>query len=279
MSASPKRPVQPGFQDLGAPLSDVTFACVDLETTGGSPTTSRITEIGAVKYRGGERVGTFRTLIDPGVPIPPFITSLTGIDRFLVRGAPEVRSILPSLIEFLRGAVFVAHNASFDLRFLNHDLFLAGYEPIPGPPVCTVKLARRVLGEDVRNVRLATLSTHFRTASRPEHRAWTDAQACAEVLHALLDLGGRLGILTLGDLREACRARGRARVGRIGVTAPPPPRMVYLFRGGSGRKPPERSEELVRSLRRALSSPDGLLETLQGRTTTQAAAAVAPMAL
>jgi DNA polymerase-3 subunit epsilon len=279
MPASPRSKVHPSLDDRETPLSDVTFACVDLETTGGSPTGSRITEIGAVKYRGGERVGTFHSLIDPGVPIPPFIASLTGIDHLLVRGAPEVRSILPSLIDFLRGAVFVAHNASFDHRFLNHDLIQAGYEPIPGPPVCTVKLARRVLGEDVRNVRLATLSAHFRTAIRPEHRAWRDAEACAEVLHELLDLGGRLGILTLGDLREACGARGRAHVARVGVTSLPSRRVVYLFRRSSGRQVPERSEELVRSLRRALSSPDGLLETLEGRTTTQAAAAVAPMAL
>jgi DNA polymerase-3 subunit epsilon len=189
--------------DLDVALADVTFACVDLETTGGSPHGSRITEIGAVKYRGGERVGSFHTLVDPGFPIPPFITYLTGIDEVLLRGAPAVGSVLPSLVEFLRGVVFVAHNAAFDFRFLNHDLGTLGYDLIPGPPVCTAKLARRVLGEDVPNVQLATLAGHFRTATRPRHRAFEDAEACAEVLHALLDLGGRLGILTLAELREA----------------------------------------------------------------------------
>lgn len=203
MRTSPEAAAQPDSHDLGAPLIDVTFACVDLETTGGSPRGSRITEIGAVKYRGGERVGSFHTLVDPGLPVPWFITHLTGIDDVSVDGAPEVESALPSLLEFLRGAVFVAHNASFDFRFLNHDLWRLSYDLIPGPPVCTAKLARRVLGKDVPNVRLATLAHHFRTAARPRHRALEDAEACAAILHALLDLGGRLGIFTLEDLTGA----------------------------------------------------------------------------
>jgi DNA polymerase-3 subunit epsilon len=193
--------------ELRQPLADVTFACVDLETTGGSPPDSRIAEIGAVKYRGGERVGTFHTLVDPGLPIPGFVSFLTGIDDVLLRGAPAIGSVLPSLVEFLHGAVFVAHNAAFDFRFLNHDLAEWGYELIAGPAVCTVKLARRVLGEDVVNVQLATLAYHFRTENRPRHRALEDAEACADVLHALLDLGGRLGILTLGDLTRASAIR------------------------------------------------------------------------
>jgi DNA polymerase-3 subunit epsilon len=192
---------EPG--ELRQPLADVTFACIDLETTGGSPPDSRITEIGAVKYRGGERVGTFHTLVDPRIPIPGFVSSLTGIDDLLLHGSPAVGAVLPSLVEFLRGAVFVAHNAAFDFRFLNHDLAARGYDRIAGRAVCTVKLARRVLGEDVVNVQLATLAHHFRTDNRPRHRALEDAETCADVLHALLDLGGRLGILTLHDLMEA----------------------------------------------------------------------------
>ena len=223
---------QASFEDVGIPLSEVTFACVDLETTGGAPPESRITEIGAVTFRGGERVATFQTLVDPGVPIPRFITHLTGIDDVTVRAAPPVESVLPSLLEALRGAVFVAHNANFDFRFLNHDLSRLGYDPIPGPPVCTARLARRVLSpDDVPNLRLATLAQFFRTATAPCHRALQDAEACAEVLHGLLDLGGRLGILTLTDLHGAVRARGRPHFGKIRLTdrLPRVPG-VYLFR-------------------------------------------------
>jgi DNA polymerase-3 subunit epsilon len=222
---------QGSFDDLGIPLHEVTFACVDLETTGGAPPESRITEIGAVKYRAGERVGTFQTLVDPAVPIPRFITYLTGIDEAAVRGAPPVEAALPGLLEFLRGTVFVAHNAGFDFRFLNHDLDRLGYGTIPGPPVCTARLARRILAEDVPNVRLQTLAQFFRTVARPNHLALEDAEACAEVLHGLLDLGGRLGILTLTDLHEAVRARGRPHFGKIRLTdhLPTVPG-VYLFR-------------------------------------------------
>ena len=223
---------QSTFDDLGIPLSEVAFACVDLETTGGAPPESRITEIGAVVYRGGVRERVFQTLVDPGVPIPRFITHLTGIDELAVRDAPPVESVLPSLVEFLRDTVFVAHNASFDHRFLNHDLARLGYDPIPGPTVCTARLARRVLsGDDVPNLQLATLAQFFRTAVQPTHRALDDAEACAEVLHGLLDLGGRLGIDTLTDLHEACRARGRAHYAKIRLTdhLPRAPG-VYVFR-------------------------------------------------
>ncbi|HEX9124035.1 MAG TPA: DEDD exonuclease domain-containing protein [Actinomycetota bacterium] len=220
----------------GIGLSEVTFCVVDLETTGGSPTDSRITEIGAVKYRGGERIGVFQTLVDPEVPIPRFITHLTGIDDLDVAGAPTIERVLPSFAEFARGCVFVAHNARFDFTFLNVALASLDYEPIPPPPVCTARLARRVVWPDVPNVRLQTLARYFRTSVRPVHRALADASACAEVLHGLLDLGGRLGILTLGDLHQAVRARGRPNFGKIRLADHLPRTAgVYLFRGRDGR--------------------------------------------
>ncbi|HWC32789.1 MAG TPA: DEDD exonuclease domain-containing protein [Actinomycetota bacterium] len=223
--------MQRSFDDVGVPLSEVTFACVDLETTGGAPPDARITEVGAVKYRGGERLGTFHTLVDPGVPIPRFVTYLTGIDERAVAGAPPIEAVIPSLREFLRGTVLVAHNAAFDARFLAFELDRLGYEPLEGAPVCTAKLARRVVADDVANVRLETLAQFFRTAARPCHRALEDAEACADVLHSLLDLGGRLGILTLGDLREAVRARGHSHYRKIRLAdALPSAAGVYVFR-------------------------------------------------
>jgi len=162
--------------EQGVPLSEVTFCVVDLETTGGSPTDARITEIGAVAYRGGERLGVFQTLVNPGVPIPPFITHLTGIDDLTVAGAPPLPAVLPSFVEFARGAVFVAHNARFDFAFLNVALERSGYDPLPPPPVCTARLARRVVWPEVPNVRLPTLAEYFRTAVRPTHRALADAE-------------------------------------------------------------------------------------------------------
>jgi DNA polymerase-3 subunit epsilon len=228
-------PVQTTLEEA-IPLRDVTFVVVDLETTGGSPATSRITEIGAVRVTGGEREGTFQTLVDPGETIPPFIAHLTGIDDRLVRGEPPIEAVLPAFAEFARGAVFVAHNARFDFGFLNENLRRLDYPPLPGPPVCTAKLARRVVWPDVPNVRLRTLADHFRTRSRPIHRAFDDAMACAEVLDGLLDMAGRLGILTLGDLYEAVRARGRPHFGKIALADRLPKTAgVYRFLGRDGQ--------------------------------------------
>ena len=222
--------------ELGVPLSEVTFCAVDLETTGGSPREDSITEIGAVIYRGGERLGSFQSLVNPGQPIPPYVAHLTGIDDRLVSAEPPIEQILPGFCEFARGAVIVAHNASFDFSFLNEHLRRLDYPPLPGPPVCTAKLARRVVWPDVPNVKLRTLAQYFRTRTQPTHRALADAEACAEVLHGLLDLGGRLGILTLGDLQEAVRARGRPHYGKIRLAdALPHAPGVYLFRGREGQ--------------------------------------------
>jgi DNA polymerase-3 subunit epsilon len=218
------------------PLSEVDFCDVDLETSGGSPTDARITEIGAVRVRGGEWLGTFASLVNPATAVPPFITHLTGIDDLLLAGEPPIEQVLPSLVEFLSGSVFVAHNARFDFSFLNAALERASYEPIPGPPVCTARLARRIVWPDVPNVRLSTLASYFRTRVKPVHRALADAQATAEVLTGLLDLGGRLGISTLGDLREAVRARGRPHLGKMSMAdALPHAPGVYLFRARDGR--------------------------------------------
>ena len=228
-------PVQTTLEE-GVPLREVSFVVVDLETTGGSPRESRITEIGAVRLVGGERLGTFQALVNPGESIPPFISHLTGIDDLLVREEPPIEAVLPAFLEFARGAVFVAHNARFDFSFLNANLDRLDYPLLTGPPVCTAKLARRVVWPEVPNVRLQTLARYFRTRTTPIHRALDDAMACAEVLDGLLDLGARLGILTLGDLREAVRARGRPHFGKIRLADELPHAAgVYRFVGRDDR--------------------------------------------
>jgi len=148
------------------PLDEVSFVVVDLETTGGSPVDDAITEIGAVRFEGAERVASFQSLVDPERPIPPAITHLTGISDRSVAGAPTLATVLPSFLEFARGAVIVAHNASFDVGFLNANLLRMDYPTLPVPAVCTAKLARRLVWPEVPNVRLRTLATYFRTRDR-----------------------------------------------------------------------------------------------------------------
>src|ERR1035441_4633804 len=114
--------VQRSFDDLGTPLSEVTFVVLDVETTGGSPATSSLTEVAAARYRGGQMLGTYQTLVRPDERIPPFITALTGISDEMVVNAPRSGEMLPSCLEFVGGAVLVGHNIRFDLSFLDHAL-------------------------------------------------------------------------------------------------------------------------------------------------------------
>src|SRR3954466_3230657 len=93
--AAPARYTQMAFTELGTPLREVTFVVLDLETTGGAPDGDGITEIGAVKVRGGEQLGEFATLVNPGSAIPPFITVLTGITQAMVTPAPRIEEALP----------------------------------------------------------------------------------------------------------------------------------------------------------------------------------------
>ena len=122
----PARGVQRSFDDLGTPLAEVTFCVLDLETTGSSPNDCAITEIGAVKVRGGECLGTFHTLVNPGCAVPPEITVLTGITQAMLYRAPRIESVLPSLLEWMGGAVFVGHNVRFDQSFLDAALVRTG---------------------------------------------------------------------------------------------------------------------------------------------------------
>jgi DNA polymerase III subunit epsilon len=217
-------------------LGEVDFVVVDLETTGGSPIDDAITEIGAVRFHGAERVGSFQTLVDPGRPIPRSIAHLTGISDHLVAGAPTLTEVVPSFLEFARGCVIVAHNASFDVGFLNASLLRLDYPVLPTPAVCTAKLARRLVWPEVPNVRLHTLATYFRTRTQPIHRALADAEATGEVFQGLLDIGEHLGIRTLGELFHACSARGRPNFAKISM-AEGLPRCpgVYLFRDRDDR--------------------------------------------
>jgi DNA polymerase III subunit epsilon len=230
------RSVQRSFDDLGTPLSQVTFVVIDLETTGASPDSCAVTEVGALKLRAGECLGTLGTLVNPGVPIPPEITYLTGITEAMVLPAPAIEAVLPPLLEFIGGAVIVGHNVRFDLSFLNAALRRNGYPALSNLWVDTCALARRLVREEVPNCRLGTLAAHFRTGRRPNHRAFDDAAATAELLHCLLERAGTIGVLGLDDLLELPTIQAHPQLGKLKLTASLPRRPgVYLFRDGGGR--------------------------------------------
>jgi DNA polymerase-3 subunit epsilon len=229
--------IQGRLDDLGTPLLDVEFVVLDLETTGGSPANDRITEVGAVKIRGGEVLGTLHTLVNPEVSIPPLISALTGITDGMVADAEPIEVVLPCLLEFLGGAVLVAHNASFDRRFVQANLERHGYQRLANRVVCTARLARKLLPRDeVPNVRLATLAAYLGATVAPCHRALTDARATVDVFHGLLERAGSYGVLALEDLIEFPSARAGASFKKVHL-ADRLPRCpgVYLFRDAAGR--------------------------------------------
>jgi DNA polymerase-3 subunit epsilon len=224
------------YDDLATPLSQVTFVVLDLETTGTSPSLDAITEIGAVKYRGGEHLGTFATLVNPGVPIPPFITVLTGITEAMVLPAPRIEELLAPLLEFIGNAVLVGHNFRFDTSFLDAALIRRGFRPLENPRVDTLGMSRRLLRDEVPDLKLGTLAQHLRVATEPCHRALDDADATAEVFHALLERAGTLGVLGLDDLLAVPRLRSHPTSRKLRLTARLPRSPgIYRFRDRAGR--------------------------------------------
>jgi DNA polymerase-3 subunit epsilon len=191
--------------DLCSPLYNVTFCVVDVETTGGGPETCALTEVAAAKFRGGECLGTFATLVDPCDNIPPFITALTGISDAMVRDAPSVPGVLPAFVEFVHGSVLVGHNISFDLSFLNAALAQNERLPLDNLVVDTLALARRLVDSEVPNCRLATLATGLDLEHRPAHRALDDVMATADLLHRLIEDATGFGVFQLGQLVELPR--------------------------------------------------------------------------
>jgi DNA polymerase-3 subunit epsilon len=227
--------VQRSFDDLGTPLREVTFVVLDVETTGGSPATSSLTEVAAARYRGGEMLGSYQTLVKPDERIPPFITALTGISDLMVADAPTIGAMLPSFLEFLGGAVVVGHNVRFDLAFLNHALVSTGRDPLQNANVDTLALARRLVRDMVPNCKLGTLAACLDLSHRPSHRALNDVLATGDLLHHLLERAGSFGILGLEELLDLPRLVGHPQAAKLRLTTRLPHRPgVYWFTDAAG---------------------------------------------
>ena len=192
---------------MSALLQETTFVVVDLETTGASPKKgAAITEIGAVKVKGGEIIGEFKSFVNPLSPIPEYITAMTGISDLMLADAPVIDEIFPTFLEFVGShneAVLVAHNAPFDLSFLKSAAKDLDYEWPKYETLDTVTIAGQLLTkEDVRDCKLGTLAQFFGTKTEPNHRALDDAKATTEILHGLFERLGSLEITTLDELLD-----------------------------------------------------------------------------
>ncbi len=230
MSNEPVRFPQRSFDDLGAPLHDVTFCVFDLETTGGSVDSCSITEIGAVKVRGGEVLGTFQTLVNPGCAIPPNITVLTGITDSLVMRAPSMEQVLPAFLEFMGGSVVVGHNVRFDWGFLSAAVRRWGGPMLGNQRVDTLGLARRLLVDETPRFGLGELARRYRLPHQPTHRALDDAQATTDLLHLLIERASAWGVTGLDDLISLPTVAGHPQWRKLSMTNDIPRAPgVYLF--------------------------------------------------
>lgn len=159
------------------------FAITDIETTGGSLKTTKITEIAIVLHDGTRIIDEYSTLINPECSIPPFISRLTGIDDDMVSDAPTFYEVAKKIVEFTEDTIFVAHNVNFDYKVLRHEFKSLGYDFIK-PHLCTVRSARYILPNHT-SYSLGKLSNDLGIKIVGRHRAKGDAIATAELFTLL----------------------------------------------------------------------------------------------
>jgi len=184
-------------------LKDLDFVVVDVEATGAKTPPNRLIELGAYRIRGGRIVDKFLSLVNPEIPIPRFVASLTGISNDMVKNAPVFAEVAPQWLDFVSDSVLVAHNAPFDTSFLNHEIsrVYANHRMV-NPHLCTVRLSRRAF-PDLSNHRLETIAQHFSIPIASRHQAGSDALATAEIFIVLLtELEETHGIKDLAAARN-----------------------------------------------------------------------------
>lgn len=194
-----------------ATLHDESFVVVDVETTGSRPYAGdRVTEIAVVRVHGGVTTPVFDTLVNPERAIPPAIVAITNITWEMVKDAPRFADVCQQLLGVLEGHVFVAHNASFDWRFLSAEIERVTRRPLEGKRLCTVRMARRLVPQLSRR-NLDALSAYYGIENGARHRAGGDAIATAHVLLRLLDAARDRGCSTLDELEALLAARTATR--------------------------------------------------------------------
>ncbi|MEO7659465.1 MAG: exonuclease domain-containing protein [Pyrinomonadaceae bacterium] len=183
-------------------LAATEFVVFDLETTGAKAPPCRITEIGAYRVKNGTVTEEFQTLLNPEMPIPRFITELTGISDDMVRNAPLFSEIAHEFLSFIGDSILVAHNSGFDMRFLNFEIArVFGDYKMGNPCLCTVQLSRKLL-PDILNHKLKTVAEHYSIDLVNHHRASADAFATAHIFVNLLAKMGSQGVNDLADVRK-----------------------------------------------------------------------------
>ena len=212
-------------------IEDAEIVVFDLETTGLSARRDRICEIGAVRVKALEVADTFETLVKPGVALPPTIARLTGLRDAELRGAPRPELAIRRFLAFAGDAALGAHNARFDVGFVDCAVERLTGRRVAAPVIDTVWLARRLLHRRSERFSLSQLAHFFGTSCEPCHRALPDAVATAEILVSLLGLAQERGARTLAEVIELAAPRARRLHARRSLIAGAPTTPgVYLFR-------------------------------------------------
>jgi DNA polymerase-3 subunit epsilon len=219
-------------------LESLPFVVIDLETTGGSAVFDRVLEVAAIRVQNGVVQDRLECLVEPGMPIPPFVTRITGINANLVRGKPAFDTLLPDLRRLMEGAVLVAHNVAFDGNFLA-SAFRRVNMPWDGDRLCTLRLARRLI-PGLHSYRLDSLCAFLGFSFVQRHRAGPDAEATLHVLQHLLETAVDTGIQTLAGLvklqqQPVNRKRHKGRVDEAQVASLPTTPGVYLLKDRHGQ--------------------------------------------
>jgi len=177
------------------------YAIVDIETTGTFSNKGGITEIAIIVTDGENIIETYETLVNPQAEIPPFVVNLTGITNQMVQKAPLFGEIAEKVASILEGTIFVAHNVSFDYKYVKYELDLAGYR-IGQARLCTVRLSRKIL-PGLPSYSLGKLTRTLGIAHNNKHRAMSDTMATTELFHLLLKKGKRDILKTLTDVAKS----------------------------------------------------------------------------
>lgn len=163
------------------PFEEAEFCVFDFETTGTSARTAKVIEIGMARIQKGKIVDTFSTFINPGRPVPYYITNITGIKTEDVQDAPYFDEVYSQIREFIGDSVLVAHNLGFDISFLRNECFAAELEMVPNSTICTLKLARKIFPA-LPSKSLGNIVKHLKIRHRGVHRGLGDATATGKVL-------------------------------------------------------------------------------------------------
>lgn len=160
------------------------YAIIDIETTGQASTTGKITEIAIFIHNGFEITDSFTSLINPEVYIPGFITRLTGIDNEMVKTAPKFHEVARKIVEITQDKIFVAHNVSFDYRFIQEEFKRLGYD-YQRRTMCTVRMGRKFLPGH-KSYSLGRICSELGIDINGRHRAAGDALATVSLLEMIL---------------------------------------------------------------------------------------------